>query len=612
MQDCLFLGLDSSTQALKASLLDEDLRVLSEAEVRFDADLSHFKTRGGVLHGPEGSGEVFSPVMQPVEALDLLLDRMKAAKWPLGKIKAVSAAGQQHASVYWSKQAGRLLSSLDAGEPMAPQLQGAFSRAIIPNWQDSSTVEECKALEAGVGGPKELARITGSKAHTRFTASQILRFRNTFPDAYGATDRISLVSSYITTLLCADGDIKGIDESDACGMNLWDMESAGRGWSRAVLDVIAPGEGEELARKLGRVETDGGRVVGNIGRWFVERHGFDPKCVVVPGTGDNPATFLSFSLREREGMVSLGTSDVVLVSTAEYSPHPEFHAFFHPAMIAPPSVQDSVRETAESLRYFNMLVYKNGSLAREHVRDKYFGSTSWDEFNAAVERLRPQSGDVTLERMAFWWLLPAIIPSGAHGVYKYIGSDAATAERVDDFSEVGMEALAILECQMMNYASRSSAILSSDETAATLARVYVAGGAARNKTLLNVMADAMGCPVSKAVEYDAEKGAWGESHTNACSVGVAYKAAWGWVRSVDKTRAHVPFDDFVAAAHARARATLPAEAATAPGAPGDNGKYDAALPTAAAAAYKHALPWWRELEKRAVMEGKEGKRGLMK
>lgn len=252
---------------------------------------------------------------------------------------------------------------------MAPQLEGAFSRDIIPNWQDHSTVEQCDALDAAVGGGKELARITGSKAHARFTASQIWRFKTYFPDAYAATDRISLVSSYVTTLLCADGEVKGIDESDACGMNLWDMRSEGRGWSQVVLDVIAPGEGEELARKLGRVETDGGRVVGNIGRWYVERYGFDPECVVVPGTGDNPATFLSFSLREREGMISLGTSDVVLVSTAEYTPHPDFHAFFHPAMIAPPSVQDTAgRETSEKLRYFNMLVYKS-ELRRVHPAD---------------------------------------------------------------------------------------------------------------------------------------------------------------------------------------------------------------------------------------------------
>lgn len=408
----LFLGLDSSTQALKASLLRSDLSVVSEIEVRFDADLAHFNTKGGVLHGPEGSGEVFSPVMQPVEALDLLCERMKAAGWDFGSIRGVSAAGQQHASVYWSQSASKILGSLDATKPMAPQLEGAFSRGIIPNWQDSSTKPECRAMTAAVGGKTELAQLTGSSAHTRFTGAQIFKFRNDDPKAYAATSRISLVSSFITTLMCADGEVKGIDESDACGMNLWNMSSPTRGWAQPILEAIAGKDGaEDLAAKLGTVETDGGRVVGNIGRWFQERYGFSPECVVVPGTGDNPATFLSLVLRESEGLVSLGTSDVVLVSTAAYNPHPEFHAFFHPAMIAPPSVQDtSAREGHGQLRYFNMLVYKSGSLAREHVRDQYFDK-SWDKFNEGVERLRPKTADDVINRTAFWWLLPDIIVS---------------------------------------------------------------------------------------------------------------------------------------------------------------------------------------------------------
>ena len=58
----------------------------------------------------------------------------------------------------------------------------------------------------------------------------------------------------------------------------------------------------------------------------------------------------------------MGTSDVVLVSTAQYLPNPEYHAFFHPAQIAPTSSQEA-HEAAdrqpENLRYFNMLVYKS-------------------------------------------------------------------------------------------------------------------------------------------------------------------------------------------------------------------------------------------------------------
>jgi xylulokinase len=41
----------------------------------------------------------------------------------------------------------------------------AFSYPYSPNWQDHSTTAECEFIEEQVGGPEELAKITGSKAH---------------------------------------------------------------------------------------------------------------------------------------------------------------------------------------------------------------------------------------------------------------------------------------------------------------------------------------------------------------------------------------------------------------------------------------------------------------
>ena len=38
---------------------------------------------------------------------------------------------------------------------------------------DSSTTEECRALEDVVGGPVALAEITGSRAYERFTGNQV-------------------------------------------------------------------------------------------------------------------------------------------------------------------------------------------------------------------------------------------------------------------------------------------------------------------------------------------------------------------------------------------------------------------------------------------------------
>lgn len=98
MASPLFLGLDLSTQAFKASLLKADLSVLSEAEIRFDThpSLSKYGTKGGIIP-PEkewDEGTVVAPVMLYVEAMDLLMDEMKKSGWELDKVRGISAAGQ--------------------------------------------------------------------------------------------------------------------------------------------------------------------------------------------------------------------------------------------------------------------------------------------------------------------------------------------------------------------------------------------------------------------------------------------------------------------------------------------------------------------------------------
>ncbi len=95
----LFLGLDASTQAIKASLLSSTLNVISEVAVNFDADLPKYGTSGGVLHGEKGVGEVYSPVMMIVEAMDILCEKIKKAGWDTKKIRGVSAAGQVSPSI---------------------------------------------------------------------------------------------------------------------------------------------------------------------------------------------------------------------------------------------------------------------------------------------------------------------------------------------------------------------------------------------------------------------------------------------------------------------------------------------------------------------------------
>lgn len=190
----LFLGLDLSTQGLKAVLITENGHVAHESAVNFDKELPHYATTNGAIKGPD-EGEVTSPVKMWLEAMDLIVDKMMKAGVNLSRIMSISGDGQvttflccarifrsqalqQHGSVFWSSDAERLLSTLSPANGLAEQLSpSAFTFQRSPIWQDSSTTRDCRELEEHVGGPQVLADITGSRAYERFTGNQIRRVR---------------------------------------------------------------------------------------------------------------------------------------------------------------------------------------------------------------------------------------------------------------------------------------------------------------------------------------------------------------------------------------------------------------------------------------------------
>ena len=103
-----------------------------------------------------------------------------------------------------------------------------------PVWMDSSTGPECRELEAGVGGPLALARATGCVAQERLTGNQIRKVWKDKPEVWSNTERVSLVSSFVCSLLV--GDYVGVDLADASGMNLLDLRN--KAWSQECLKVL--------------------------------------------------------------------------------------------------------------------------------------------------------------------------------------------------------------------------------------------------------------------------------------------------------------------------------------------------------------------------------------
>ena len=69
--------------------------------------------------------------------------------------------------------------------------------------------------EKALGGPEKVASLTGSRAYERFTGNQIAKIAAADPSAYAETERISLISSLMCSVLL--GDYAPIDYSDGCG-----------------------------------------------------------------------------------------------------------------------------------------------------------------------------------------------------------------------------------------------------------------------------------------------------------------------------------------------------------------------------------------------------------
>ncbi|KAI9735303.1 MAG: hypothetical protein M1818_006497 [Claussenomyces sp. TS43310] len=506
----LYIGFDLSTQQLKAIVISSDLKVHYEAKVDFDADLSKYGiTKGVFVNKAEHS--VYAPVAMWLEAVDLVLARLKEKETPFEAIRGISGAGQQHGSVYWTTEGERSLEQLEPQKTIVDQLcPHGFASEFSPNWQDASTQKQCDVFDAALGKVETLAQITGSKAHHRFTGPQILRMQTLHPDVYQKSSTISLVSSFLASVFL--GKIAPLDISDACGMNLWDI-NVGR-WNESLLEVAAGKYGKDgLRKKLGEVREDGGGSLGPISDYFVKRYGFSKECQIAPFTGDNPSTILALPLRPMDAIVSLGTSTTFLMSTPHYVPDPAYHFFNHP--------------TTPGL-YMFMLCYKNGGLARENVRDqlaKPTGSDPWGTFNEVVTSTPPLGRKSVSDpaKLGLYFPLPEIVPNVRAGTWRYEVAQGELAETSHGWKLPEDDARTIVESQILSLRLRSHKLVGApaDGLPAQPRRIYLVGGGSLSPSIARVVGDVLG---GAEGVYRLDVGG------NACALGGAYKAVWALER----------------------------------------------------------------------------------
>ena len=298
-----------------------------------------------------------------------------------------------------------------------------------------------------------LARRTGSRAFERFTGPQIRAFFKRDPRAYAETARIHLISSFHATLLA--GADAPIDPGDGSGMNLMDL--ATRAWWTDALEATAT----DLAQRLPQLQP-AWTVAGLLAPYWQQRYGL-PAARVIAWSGDNPCSLIGSGLvREGPLAVSLGTSDTAIGMMRTLRLHDAGIGYV------------SASPTGD---YMGTTVFKNGSLARERIRDDY--GLDWAGFSAALASRPPGNHGA----MMLPWFDPEITPHVSVPGVRRIGLDA---------SDVAGNVRAVVEAQMMAMANHTRWMGAATDI------VYATGGAAGNRQVLQVMADVFGAEVVRS------------------------------------------------------------------------------------------------------------------
>ena len=329
-----FIGIDVSTTATKALLIDANGSVVATAATEYA-----FET-------PKPMWSEQAPALWwdgAVQSIRAVLDESGAAP---EEVKGVGLTGQMH---------GLVLLDGD-GKVLRP--------AIL--WNDQRTAAECDEIRQRVGR-RDLISITGNDALTGFTAPKLLWVRNNEPELFDRVRHVLLPKDYVRFRLTGE---YGTDKAGAAGTLLLDIRK--RDWSEQVLDRL------NIPRDWLPPTHEGPEVTGTLSEPAAEATGLAVGTPVVGGGGDQSAQAVGVGA-VREGIVALtlGTSGVVFASVNEpfVDPGGRLHSFCH-ALPSRWHLMGVMLSAAGSLRWY---------------RDAVAPEESFDELLAPAEAVEAGS-----------------------------------------------------------------------------------------------------------------------------------------------------------------------------------------------------------------------------
>jgi xylulokinase len=283
-----FLGIDSSTTATKALLMDAsgEVRAVASSEYTYET--------------PQPLWTEQHPNLWWQATAASIRELLAQSQVDAAEVEGVGLTGQMHGLVVLDKD----------GQVLRP--------AIL--WNDQRTGAECDEIRQLLG-KERLIQITGNNALTGFTAPKILWVKNHEPEVFAQVRQILLPKDYVRWKLTG---VYATDKAGGAGTLLFDIRQ--RDWS------------EEVVRALGIDPAwlpptfEGTAITGRLTPEAAEATGLRTGTPVVGGGGDQAAAAVGTGTVV-EGIVSLslGTSGVVFASADRPIVEPEgrLHAFCH-------------------------------------------------------------------------------------------------------------------------------------------------------------------------------------------------------------------------------------------------------------------------------------------
>jgi len=280
----MYLGIDIGTSSVKTVLFDRDQRLIGQASESLSVQRPH---PGWSEQDPEAW---WLAVEATVAAL--------AGRHSLADLRGIGLSGQMHGAV-----------CLDHDDRV-------IRPAIL--WNDGRAMAECAELEAAF---PRLRDVSGNIAMPGFTAPKIAWLRHHEPDTFARIDTVLLPKDYIRFRLTGH---HVSEMSDASG-TLW-LDVGARDWSDDLLEATG------LTRAHMPRLVEGSQSSGDLLPELTRRWGARGAVVVAGGAGDNAAAACGVGVvTPGTAFVSIGTSGVLFVSNARFSPNTEgaVHAFCH-------------------------------------------------------------------------------------------------------------------------------------------------------------------------------------------------------------------------------------------------------------------------------------------